>query len=300
MPRRQEELLREVWTEWITDDGYGLLGATPATGLAAAAGAVTGSGSAPTSAVVNPAPGLPGGDGSRASAEPRAEAPHPATRAPIRATHTLVAGHRPHPQANAGYRHEAKTPARSHTPGPRRSSVAPTLLPPPPTTASPPPPPRAVSRPRATAPRQPHFAPTSPSVLAHQTFAAPPVDNTRRAVPPTRAKTPLLTRIGRGVAHGLGVVGGALSKSIDAQIERDFPPQHKPPAGGGGGGGAPATSAPVTSSAPTAPSAPTAETLPSGVTRDKRGNLREGSHPMKKTRALELGLSYHVSPVRNV
>ena len=130
----------------------------------------------------------------------------------------------------------------------------------------------------------PQAYPNTPPTLQQQRSAA------RAATPAARAGTPLWRKGARaigGVLSGAVVaakhVGGAVGSVGGAAL-------HAVKYVGGAVGGA------IHKSSGEA----AAEALPPGVSRDKRGNLRENGKFMNKTRADEMRLSYHLSPAKNV
>jgi len=118
----------------------------------------------------------------------------------------------------------------------------------------------------------------------------PTLQQQRSATPAARAGTPLWRK-------GARAIGGVLSGAVVAA-------KHVGGAVGSVGGAAlhavKYVGGAVGDAIHKSSGEAAAEALPPGVSRDKRGNLRENGHPMKKARADEMRLSYHLSPAKNV
>ena len=121
--------------------------------------------------------------------------------------------------------------------------------------------------------------------------------------PPQPIKTPLVDKVRGAVVSALSVALDTALAPIDAMNTHALQTlarapksaqkstSQKPAAGSPAAGKAAAEAVVEAAAAAAAPAS-----LPAGVTRDKNGYLREGAHPMKKARAAELGLKYHLTP----
>ena len=215
MPRVEDEL-RDVWNTWIEDEDFGLVGALPATGVAAVAASaaravaplVGGNSSPPSNDVsVNPAPGF---EMQHNSNIPYLGNTNITPMQPTRAVHEEAnAGHITRPQAPRSVgpsravsrQHLLSSP---HAPRPSNISPQPQLLPG--TRRQLPP---QLEQPSATTLQ----ASISSSVQRPRAASQPRAQSRASSVLPSqgRASTPLALKLARGIGRGTGAIvrGGA-------------------------------------------------------------------------------------------